>query len=390
MKGVRIPPWWRLINRLSLVLAALAFSLALPGMAAPHRPATDTEIVARLPNGEQLRQLAPLRDAVRERPDDASAAVALAQAYVRTAHLRDDPRLMGYALSTLEPWLSEARTTPEVLLLAADATQYLHQFDRALGYLDRSLARSPSAQAQLMRADLLEVRGELPSARQACAHLAQLAAHEIAIACLTSVASRTGELRRSFDTLSGLHAASKPLPVEIDVWIRTILADMADRLGDGAAQGRLLQGALERASADVKVKAAYADWLLGQGRSAEVVALLRDDEQYEGLLLRLAIAASAGGTDEGEARRLAAQFREREALAVGESRHLRERARFLLDVEHSPTLAARVALENWNIQREPADVRLLVRAARQSHDAAALRVAQAWIDGHRYEDASLE
>ncbi len=144
----------------------------------------------------------------------------------------DYPRQMSYALVALQPWLMRDPAPPDALILAATAAQYLHRFDPALEYLRRTLAQRPQdATALLMRANLLEVRGELAEARAACGHLARVTAQEIAIACLSSVGSRSGRLQSSYDNLRAMHSASPNLPTDLDVWMLGILADMAQRLG---------------------------------------------------------------------------------------------------------------------------------------------------------------
>jgi hypothetical protein len=73
--------------------------------------------------------------------------------------------------------------------------------------------------------------------------------------------------------------------------------------------------------------------------------------------------------------------------------HLRERAMFALDVQHDPARALQIATENWQQQREPADVRVYVRAARLAHRQASgerdeLELRQ-WLAATHYEDATL-
>ena len=41
------------------------------------------------------------------------------------------------------------------------------------------------------------------------------------------------------------------------------------------------------------------------------------------------------------------------------------------------------------MQREPADLRILIEAARAAGDAAALKIATDWIAAHHLEDAAV-
>src|SRR5205823_169450 len=119
--------------------------------------------------------------------------------------------------------------------------------------------------------------------------------------------------------------------------------------------------------------------------------LVRDYPRNDSLLLRLALAearipearvAFVEHRTELEDRFVAARRR-------GDSLHRREEARFTLDVERDPARALALARENWAVQRESADLRILVEAAKAAGDARALDQARDWIRRNRLEDASL-
>src|SRR5262249_47035262 len=89
----------------------------------------------------------------------------------------------------------------------------------------------------------------------------------------------------------------------------------------------------------------------------------------DALLLRLATAEKAAGRPAAEhmamlAERFAA-LRDR-----GDVVHRREEARFEL-LRGNATRALQLARENWDVQREPADVRVLLEAARAAGDPRA-------------------
>ncbi len=105
------------------------------------------------------------------------------------------------------------------------------------------------------------------------------------------------------------------------------------------------------------------------------------------LLLRC--AAQAGGAEPRGRTRYATAFRDRQALAAGESRHAREYARFLLDVEGDAPLAVKFALENW---RRPASRKMSACSVRAAVPAIAKPrgIARRWIADNHYEDGTLE
>src|SRR5262245_57006281 len=125
-------------------LAALLFAAgAALAAAAPYVPAGDATVLERVPARSELERLAPLRAAVKARPTDLEAALALATGYIGIGRHNSDPRFIAYAQSVLLPWLAQRSPPERALVLQATALQYLHQFDAALALLDRALSREP-------------------------------------------------------------------------------------------------------------------------------------------------------------------------------------------------------------------------------------------------------
>jgi hypothetical protein len=131
--------------------------------------------------------------------------------------------------------------------------------------------------------------------------------------------------------------------------------------------------------------AAYADFLLEQGRAAEVMPLLRNWVRSDTLLLRLALAARALRLPEADkyVRILGERFAE--AAQRGEKLHLQEEARFLLDLKNDARAALAAASENYRTQREPRDAQVLIDAALAARDPAAAAPALQWLESTGFE-----
>jgi tetratricopeptide (TPR) repeat protein len=369
------------------------FFLALTGAgaaAAPYRPDDDATVLERVPARSDLERLAPLRAAVKARPADLPAALALATGYIEIGRRNSDPRFVAYAQATLLPWLAHGAAPEPALVLQAITLQYLHQFDRSLALLERALTLAPlDGQAWLARAALLELRGDYAAARQACARLVRTADEITALTCLESVDGRNGRLAASYATLKGFSGMDSRLPAAVRAWKLAVTAEMAERLGDEAnAEGDLRQ-ALSAAPDDPYLKAAYADLLLRLDRPAEVLSLLRGSEAQDPLLLRLAIAGWR--TQSPQAARWAQAYAERSSAAQreGDVTHLREQAMYLLEVQGDAAAALRAASSNWSVQREPADLRIYLRTARAAQSAPDRAAVAAWVAATHYEDRTL-
>jgi tetratricopeptide (TPR) repeat protein len=166
-------------------------------------------------------------------------------------------------------------------------------------------------------------------------------------------------------------------------WIALIRAELAVRMHDEAAAQAQFKRALQ-GHPDVYTLTVYVDWLLSSTtpRTQEVIQLLQGREDNDSLLLRLCIAYRQQNDPRLQA--AAQQMRERfaDALARGDTTHAREYGLFALYVDQNASEALRWAQQNWTLQREPIDARLLIEAARVAHQEAtaqpALDVVQRW------------
>src|SRR5262249_54962933 len=124
---------------------------------------------------------------------------------------------------------------------------------------------------------------------------------------------------------------------------------------------------------------AYSDWLLDQGRAAEVLSLLGNETRVDPLLLRLALAQKALGRPEAATSIETLRARFDASHARGDTVHQRENARFALALRGAARAALPYAGANWEVQREAADLRVLAEAAVAANDPAALDVVKRWL-----------
>ena len=374
-----------------LLLLGLLLMTAGPAWAdAPYTPQRDDELIERLPQrvGSAADRAAArqMRAALRQSPDQLPLAVSMAQAAIGRFRSSGDPRELGQAQAALAPWWRAAAPPPAVRLLRAIIRQSQHDFQTALTDLDALLADRAvplplRAQAELTRAAALQVQGRWREAGLGCARLASLGYAALGTAVqlhglvcsaeLDSLAGRALQANASLDQLA--HTPTAP-----QSWISLIRAESAERRGDPAAGG-LFKQALA-AEADIYSRAAYADWLLGARQwSAAANVLLDYDREAEKdtavmpdpLLLRLAIAWLGAKDARAPAAVADLQARFEAATLRGDTSHGRERARFHLDVKPDAQAALTEARGNWDVQKEPADAVLLVRAARAAGQPAA-------------------
>jgi tetratricopeptide (TPR) repeat protein len=381
------------MRRTFRMCAIISIGLATGAQAAPFVPASDGEVVERLPfsaSDPVTRKLRALRDQLKDQPDNLPLALTLASGYADLGRSTGDPRFLGYAQAALAPWWGSNQPPREVLLLRAFLLQTTHRFDDALADLAKVLdIDARNAQARLMRATILQVKGAYEGAREECNALRGQTKELVWTVCLTSVNGATGRLHESYERLRTAIDRFGDAQPEIRNWALTGLAEMAARAGLTNEADGYFRRALAVDPADAYLLAAYADFLLDSGRSQEAASLVRDRTRADPLLLRYALALEAQQSPELPARLAELRDRFEASRLRGDKVHLREEARFNLHLLGEPQAALRLAIENWQVQKEPADLRILVESALAAHDAAQLRVATDWLGGSGMEDAQV-
>jgi tetratricopeptide (TPR) repeat protein len=383
------------MNRLLTIISVIGgFMLSQVGTAypEPYRPTDDRQILQRLSfktSDPVAREIDNLRTDLKRNPRNLESAVKLATRYIEQGRSEGDPRFLGQAQAALAPWWSESTPPPAALLLRATIRQNAHEFNLALDDLDQVLATQPiNAQAWLTKASILQVQARYDEARRACQRLARLAASHVLLGCLSDIGGVTGQSAKSRELLRQVLSYTTLLGRE-RIWIATILAETAARIGAIREAEQYFTEAFKVGVKDQYLLGAYADFLLDQGRHHDVVSLLQSETKADGLLLRLALAEQELDLPSFQAHtsELAARF------AAGRDRgtatHVREEARFALTLQHDTHLALTLAQANWNVQREPADARILLESALADKNRTAAQPVLDWLNANHVEDFRL-
>jgi hypothetical protein len=379
------------VSALGVVVVGMAsgWAGAAPSAGASRgRESGDAEVVAQVPARRRdpaVAERARLRRALDADPRDLAAASRLARMLIAAARSGGDPRFLGRAEAALRPWWDDPDPPAAALLLRATIRQARHEFVPALADLDRLVDGTPDdPQAWLTRAVVLGVRGSYAEGLASCARLEALASPLVVAACRAPLLGVTGRARTAAAALAGeLRFARSGVEA---AWAEALLADLAVWSGDPDDAEARLRRLVARAPDDGAARAALADLYLDEGRAAEAAALTEGRDQDDGLLLRRALASAAeGAARDGNptttlppaVRDMAARFEA--ARLRGDTVHQREEARFALAVERDPARALRLAQQNWLVQREPADARILLEAAVAADAPGAAAPALAWL-----------
>jgi tetratricopeptide (TPR) repeat protein len=370
-----------------LLLASLVLSLA----AQPFMPQGDghvLEAVKASGTAAIRKELRSLERLVAAEPRNASAALRLAKVHIGLARDEADPRHFGRAEAVVAPWLAATNPPTEAWVLRSAVRQGSHDFDGAMADLDAALAAEPThVGAWLARLTIQCVRSDFEGARRSAARLLRSGDELVATAAAAQVASLTGNsagAARMLETAVGRNPSATP---GMRSWCLALLADIRTRRGEPVPAELAFRDALDLTPRDPQLLGAYADFLLDHGRGAEVGPLLEGFPQVDALQLRVAEAE----TDPTGRARIVERLRSGIELnrARGDRVHLREEARFHLRLLGDASGALALAQENWKVQREPADARILFESAQASGDAEAARRILETLRAQGLEDVAL-
>ena len=140
---------------------------------------------------------------------------------------------------------------------------------------------------------------------------------------------------------------------------------------------------------DAYALCALADLLLDLDRPAEALALVENEPAHDGKLLRATIAGRRLDAPWWPGR--AALLDERFAAATrrGDALHLREEARYRLELRDEPAAALDLALLNWRNQKEVWDARILLESAIAARRPDAAEDVLAWLRRTGLDDTRL-
>lgn len=375
-------------------VAIFLAALVLVAQAAPYIPKSDDQVLERLPlrpTDPVAREMLQLRKQLRADPRNVVIAAALARRYYDMVGEEGDPRYLGYAQAALAPWWELPEPPIEVQVLRAGLAQFSHNFSGALTDLSSVLARDPrNAQARALRATIYIVQARYREAGADCAALRDATSELTATGCSAMVDGLTGKLDAAHQRLADALTRHADAPASEKLWVLIRLAEMAQRQEKALQAESYFRQAVGLGITDTFLLAAYADFLLDHKRYSEVVAMLKDKTPSDGLLLRLVLAETQtklpGAAD--RAATLAARYHA--AQLRGDTVHQQEEARFRLEVHADANNALALAQENWKVQREPRDARILLESALAAKTPAAAAPAVQWLQESRIEDKRLQ
>lgn len=316
---------------------------------------------------------------------DTDAVLREARELVRQARQGGDPRFLSRAEALLAKGWKGPAAPVEVSLLRARILQGLHSFEAALAELNLVLSRdSRNVEAWLLKTSIHVVRGEAEAARAGCLQLARFADPLTTATMMATLTGAGPDGARAAKRLETILGAPTTASDEVRAWSWTTLGEIQAYNGGASEAETSYREALRLCPGLVYTQANLADLLLGLNRADEVIQLL-EGSSSDALRLRLLEAKKRCHPGDRSTARLETLLDQSFALASarGDELHLREEARYRLRIKNDAKRAHALALRNWAVQKEPADLLLLLEIAKAAQDADGERMAVEWEREHQ-------
>lgn len=358
----------------------------------PYVPASDAEVLETLPSGlvSERRAVSGLRQRLDAQPENATTATTLAEQYLRLGDTSGDPRYWGYAQSALQPWWEADNPPNKVRYLRAKLREKQHAYALAIADYKALVAAQPdNVQVQLDLSNVYRVQGRYKQALQTCEPLQGLRQNIIYQVCSSPIRALTGNADQAYNTLRNMLTWARANAPELVLSNRILMAEIATALGDTKLARWDFFASMIEASDDLYLLRSYADFLLDEGEAEQVLSLLQEHTQDNGILLRAAIAAEVMQDKRAGEYKLELQRRFDEIRLRGDMPHGRYEARFELLLNHNPQKALQLARANWSKQKEPRDTRNLLEAALAAKAPDAATPAIQFLRRQKTEDAAM-
>jgi tetratricopeptide (TPR) repeat protein len=283
--------------------------------------------------------------------------------------------------------LRQSHPPADALIDDAVILQFRHQFSGARAQLRRALAEAPqNSQAWLTLATIDMVQGDYPSAGHDCSQVGIRGGIAPSVGCIGNLRSYLGQAQQSRVLLTQISGGTAPGAATFNSWVQGLLAETCERLGDWSQAEDHYRKALAFTPKDNYLQVGYADFLLDRNRPEEVLTLLRDSSQSDTAFLRLALAKAALHSADLAQYTWIMEARFQALAQRGSDYFGREQVRFALYLQHDPQTALDLAQRNWQVQRAPWDIRVLLESALAAKKPQAARDAIAFVRETKLQD----
>lgn len=354
----------------------------------------DQTIMLPAPAGQQRSDRRALRAALqdwRAKPQDAQLATTAARLAFITAIYEGDPRWLGNAKATLQPWWTTDQHSAETLYVRALIRQGLHDFDGALADLNTAITKDDSRpEFRAWRFAIHMVRADMSAARQECDQLGQRFGESEKLSCNAVLLYRSGNAQQAIAQLDGLAKHPDYQGRFAKEWLAFHRGEARRVSGDLRGAADIWTNYLKGPHQPHVVRLALIELLNQQGEHAAAWRLNEKTPRSDALLAQAIISAKALRHPQANALRDEFALRLSQQTSRGDFVNERPIIVYWVDVIGNGPEALKMAQESWKTQREPADAVLFAKAALLSKTPQAATSLLQWQQASGYRSADLD
>lgn len=368
--------------RIIIIIVVLLVSVSGKLLAAPFTPESPAYVVTESIKKVESKYFGTIKQLKGQVKSGVNftAAVNLADTYIKLARETDEPRYYGLAETLVKPWW-DVRNNTQFNLLKAILLQFNHKFEESNQILTYVISQNPrNASALLLRANNLMANGAYKSALEDCYALTLISSPSVSAACVVAIKGLqldSSQINVLLNNVFLMMQREKGLNKASQQWIASILFELSLL----HKQYQLLDAAYEYAHnahiIDEKLRVLYSYSLIQRGMRENINSVLTEKEKgIEARILHLlALKNSKQLQFQQERKEVEARLR-RESRRSG--LHLRQLAMFELYINNNPRKAFLHAKKNWKIQQSISDAMLLFQCAAPLGEIKALDELKSW------------
>lgn len=379
--------------------AFLAFTLVLQSLhiSTVHaqdrfRPSGNTVVLKSAISNQPLgsESFKAVEAAWRSQPQNIQAATAYARAVFILGLNEGDLRWYGSAKAALLPWWQDTKIPAETLFMRGLVKQGFHEFEAGLKDIDLAIAQNPQkTEFWSWRFTLNLLKSDLKGAEKDCQQIEIHSGRLEALLHRAVLQYRTGQSELAIRSLKEIlqnAAFAKQTDLE---WLNFQLGEAYRVAGQYALAISVWKKQLSLTPQSHLIRLSLAELLNQQGLFADAQKVTRIDTPSDALLVQ-ALLADRGLKNRNEVK-LAKLIEARLATQALRNESLIERPKliYLIDYGKDPMTGLKLSIDNWQLQQEPRDAVLFVKAALLTHQAPLAEPVLAWAEKTKYTDPEL-
>ncbi|MEY4756740.1 MAG: hypothetical protein RJA34_1638 [Pseudomonadota bacterium] len=381
--------------RIALALCIATLSIAAQAQARyrPDNAAVMLTSSVHVQSGKDSA-LRALDKAWRAQPTNLDASLAYARAVFITGLTEGDLRWFGSAKAAMTPWWLAKELPADAYFLRGLIKQGFHDFRAGLEDINLAIAREPGRpEFWSWRFALHLLLADMAAAQQDAQEMARLFGEQEASVYRAILLYRGGQAKAAITSLEGLRIAPDFQGASSQEWLGFHLGEAYRVAGQAEQAITLWKKQLQTSPRSHLLRLSLADVLNQQGRHREArqIATMSgpSDSTTDALLMQTLLASR--GLKDGDEVRLASLFEARMKSQALRQESLIERPKLVYLISYGKDLTAGLALsiENWKLQKEPADAVLFAQAALALQQPRAAEPVVAWANETRYTDPQL-